>query len=107
MGKGLVEKGAFAAFYVELTGIVRLFIERTTGVDAPDRTTEEFLREVEGHEAFPVQKRQALGRFLEAADLVKYAAQVPGSNDVDEAVAAAYVFCRLNSEQAEACAPSI
>ncbi|NRA94690.1 MAG: hypothetical protein HRU14_00620 [Planctomycetes bacterium] len=107
MGKGLVEKGAFAAFYVELTGIVRLFIERTTGVDAPDRTTEEFLREVEGHEAFPVQKRQALGRFLEAADLVKYAAQVPGSNDVDEAVDAAYVFCGLNSEQAEACAPSI
>jgi len=106
MGAGLVEAGAFAAFYVELTSIVRLFIERTTGVDAPDRTTEEFLREVEGHVSFPVQKRQSLGRFLEAADLVKYAAQVPGSSEIAEAVGAAYAFCGLESEQAEACAPS-
>lgn len=106
IAKRLVEIGAFGIFYVELTGIVRLFIERTTGVQAPDQTTEEFLREVEGHEAFPADRRHALARFLEAADLVKYAAQVPGRVEIDEAVDAAYTFCGLKTEQAEACAPS-
>jgi hypothetical protein len=34
------------AFYVDLTAIVRRFIERTTGIRAPEQTTEEFLREI-------------------------------------------------------------
>ena len=104
LARGLIEAGAFGVFYVELTGIVRLFIERTTGVQAPDRTTEEFLRESEAHGAFPADKRGSLRRFLEAADLVKYAALIPGPGEVSEAVDAAFAFCESRAEQATACA---
>jgi hypothetical protein len=33
-------------YFVELTAIVRRYIERTTGIHAPEQTTEEFLREM-------------------------------------------------------------
>jgi hypothetical protein len=33
-------------FFVELTAIVRRYIERTTGIRAPEQTTEEFLRDM-------------------------------------------------------------
>ena len=36
----------FALYYMELTAVVRRYIERTTGVRAPEQTTEEFLHEV-------------------------------------------------------------
>jgi hypothetical protein len=100
LARKLVEQGAFGEFYVGLTGIVRTFIERTTGVDAPDQTTEEFLRDIEHHEKFPVERRRALARFLEAADLVKYAGQVPGRSEVDDAVDAAIRFCGLDMKPA-------
>ena len=99
-----VEAGEFGLFYVELTGIVRVFVERTTGVKAPDQTTEEFLHEAEHHGAFTEVRRQALQRFLEAADLVKYAAQVPGSHEVTEAVDSAHAFCQQEAEQGAPCA---
>jgi len=104
MARGLIEAGEFGLFYVELTGIVRVFVERTTGVKAPDQTTEEFLHEAEHHGAFTEVRRQALQRFLEAADLVKYAAQVPGSHEVTEAVDSAHAFCQQEAEQGAPCA---
>ncbi|MGW8257852.1 MAG: hypothetical protein ACWGMZ_10240, partial [Thermoguttaceae bacterium] len=33
-------------FYVQLTGIVRRYIEQTTGIRAPEQTTEEFLHQI-------------------------------------------------------------
>ena len=42
---GLAERD-IKLFYVELTGIVRRYIEQTTGIRAPEQTTEEFLREI-------------------------------------------------------------
>lgn len=94
---GLLSRGEFGEFYVRLTGIVRRFIERTTGIDAPDRTTEEFLQEISGRTEFPAGRRLALERFLGAADLVKYAAQIPARSDVDESIGAAIAFCGLES----------
>jgi hypothetical protein len=72
-------------FYVELTDIVRRYIERSTGIRAPEQTTEEFLREVGRGEVFSRDERQRLKDFLESADLVKFAAYRPDSKDVDEA----------------------
>ena len=90
-------RGLHGDFYVELTAIVRRYIERTTGVDAPDQTTEEFLRVMEHHTGFPMERRTALSAFLEAADLVKFAAQIPGEHEVAAAVAATRRFCDLET----------
>ncbi|MAG57603.1 MAG: hypothetical protein CMJ83_15025 [Planctomycetes bacterium] len=100
LARRLVEGGEHGLFYVELTGIVRVFIERTTGVRAPEETTEEFLRDIERNDGFPPERRRALARFLEAADLVKYAAQIPGSDEVNESVDAAFAFCGLDTRPA-------
>ncbi|HEY3319500.1 MAG TPA: hypothetical protein VGP72_03380 [Planctomycetota bacterium] len=90
-------RGLFKEFYVELTGIVRRYIEGTTGLRAPEQTTEEFLRDMRQRKVFPQERSRQLADFLEAADLVKYAAQEPGSRQVEESIARAQEFVGLPS----------
>lgn len=89
-------------FYVELTGVVRRYIERTTGVHAPEQTTEEFLREIGGRSLFAPPESKRLKDFLESADLVKFAALHPQREDVEESFRRAKAF--LGLEQLEAAA---
>jgi hypothetical protein len=97
LSENLHGKGEFKEFYVRLTGIVRRYIEATTGVRAPEETTEEFLRDVRQRQVFPHDRAVNLGRFLEAADLVKYAAQKPGERQIEEAISRAQEFVGLPS----------
>ena len=69
-------------FYVELTGIVRRYVEGTTNIRAPEQTTGEFLREIEQRRLFSTREQEKFRYFLEAADLVKYAAQTPGEEEI-------------------------
>jgi len=73
-GRGLVKE-----FYLRLTGIVRQYVEDTTGIRAPEQTTEEFLRDMRTRAVFPPERSARLADFLEAADLVKYAGQTAGA----------------------------
>jgi len=86
-------------FYVELTAVVRRYIERTTGVRAAEQTTEEFLREISSSDRFARAERQRLKSFLESADLVKFAAHQPASDDVDESLSRARVFVGLGDQE--------
>jgi len=88
---GLAERDV-KLYYVELTGVVRRYIERTTGVRAPERTTEEFLREIGGRATFPAEESGRLKDFLESADLVKFAAHQPRWEDVRESYDRAGAF---------------
>jgi len=92
----LIESGLAARdvkqFYVELTGIVRRYIERTTSIRAPEQTTEEFLREISRRQTFPPEESGRLKHFLEAADLVKFAAHRPRQEDVDDSIQRAKDF---------------
>lgn len=63
--KGLPGRGRYKDFYVELTMVVRRYIQRKYGISAPHMTTEEFLR--------TAQPSDDLRLFLESADLVKFA----------------------------------
>ena len=85
-GRGLIKE-----FYLRLTGIVRQYVEDTTGIRAPEQTTEEFLRDMRSHAAFPLERSVRLAEFLEAADLVKYAGQQPERVQIDLAIAGARV----------------
>ena len=79
-------------FYVRLTGIVRRYIESTTGLRAPEQTTEEFLRDMREKRIFPAERSTKLARFLEAADLVKYAGQQPGDEEIEDSIHRAREF---------------
>lgn len=83
------------AFYGELTGVVRRYIERSTGVNAPDLTTEEFLRQIIKDALFANEDQVRLKGFLEAADLVKFAAFEPDASDIDSSIERARNFIQL------------
>jgi hypothetical protein len=89
-------------FYVELTAIVRRYIERTTGIRAPEQTTQEFLQEISRRPIFPADEARRLQSFLEAADLVKFAAHQPRKEDIEESFRRAKVFvgCEAGEEVA-------
>jgi hypothetical protein len=89
-------------FYVELTAIVRRYIERSTGVHAPEQTTEEFLREIGKHPQFSVDERERLQRFLEAADLVKFAGHQPQKSVVEQIFERAKAFIGMGRQEVAA-----
>lgn len=82
-------------FYVELTGIVRRYLEQTSGVRAPEQTTEEFLRDVADNRAFEGEHGNRLQQFLVSADLVKFAGHQPSTDDVQDALRRARRFIAL------------
>lgn len=71
--KGLPGRGFFKDFYVELTMVVRRYIERRHSVRAPNLTTEEFLAAAKENSAFTPEAVAELKSFLESADMVKFA----------------------------------
>jgi hypothetical protein len=85
------------AFFVELTGVVRRYIERSTGVRAPEQTTEEFLREVNADSLFPQETNARLGAFLESADLVKFAGYHPDAEAIKQSTHRAKQFIELKA----------
>ena len=89
-GRGLIKE-----FYLRLTGIVRQYVEDTTGIRAPEQTTEEFLRDMRSRQVFPRERSGRLAEFLEAADLIKYAGQQPQEGQIDEAISRAREFVSL------------
>jgi len=80
-------------FFVELSDIVRWYVERLTGIRAPELTTEEFLHKIVeptrqywgGDERQPVRligSLKMLVPFLESADIVKFAKHVPTTDEM-------------------------
>jgi len=92
LAEDLPSQGLLKEFYVRLTGIVRVYIEGKTGLRAPEQTTEEFLREIRSTSIFPTERSARLAEFLEAADMVKYAGQQPGSDQIELSILRAKEF---------------
>jgi len=92
LSENLPAAGLFKEFYVRLTGVVRCYVEGTTGLKAPEQTTEEFLREMRSKEIFSAERSARLTEFLEAADMVKYAGQQPGAEQIGFSILRAREF---------------
>ncbi len=88
---GIAERDS-KEFYVQLTGIVRRYVEGTTKVRAPEQTTDEFLREIEQRQLFSSDDQSKFREFLESADLVKYAAHTPTTDDIANSLTRAEAF---------------
>jgi hypothetical protein len=80
------------AFFVELSGIVRQYLEDRFDLRAPELTTEEFLESVSDSPDLSGDHQALLRGFLRQADLVKFAGIQPSARDIDEALAAAGRF---------------
>ena len=79
-------------WYVELSDIVRRYIEDRYGVRAPELTTEEFLREARQQLRLQSGHRELLETFLSTCDQVKFAGYRPGESESRQALQAARRF---------------
>lgn len=61
------------AFAIAVSDAVRVYLEERFQLRAPERTTEEFLRDLQKTSALTNAQKQSLAAFLEQCDLVKFA----------------------------------
>lgn len=60
-------------FYIEISALVRQYLENRFEVRAPELTTDEFLQLAAAESELSAEHQQLLGEFLSQADLVKFA----------------------------------
>lgn len=76
-------------FVVAVSGVVRVYLEERFNLRAPERTTEEFLRELAESPVLSQRQKESLGDFLQRADLVKFARYEPGEPELRDMYTAA------------------
>jgi hypothetical protein len=104
LAKDLIGRNLVKEFYLELTLIVRQYIERAHAIRAPEQTTEEFLVAVSHDPRFNPDTVKKLKLFLEAADLVKFAAYRPAPDAIDKATSTAREYVETDAEDRESAA---
>lgn len=87
-------------FFVELSAIVRRYLEDRFDLRAPELTTEEFLDVCSASPDLGVDHQRVLRDFLRGADLVKFAHHVPSSQDIDASVSSVRRFLEDTRENA-------
>jgi hypothetical protein len=76
-------------FCIAVSDATRAYLEERFNFRAPERTTEEFLRELSATDLLESNQKESLGRFLESCDLVKFARYEPGEPELRELYGAA------------------
>ncbi len=89
---GLIESGRAKQYYYSLSEIVRVYIERKFALAAPEMTTQEFLTTLARNRRALPYDADRLRDFLEACDLVKYAALAPRAIEAEQALGIARAF---------------
>ena len=64
-------------FVIAVSDAARAYLEERFNFHAPERTTEEFLRELNATDLLSGGQKESLGHFLESCDLVKFAKYEP------------------------------
>jgi hypothetical protein len=89
LAKGWIESENAEPFYTELSSIIRRYLEDRFGLRAPERTTEEFIREAATSRLLSSDHQMLTSEFLEQCDLVKFAQHQPGREDMKNGYRAA------------------
>jgi len=101
LARDLVGQKLIKDFYVELTMVVRRYIERAHGIRAPEQTTEEFLAAIGADPRFAPAVIGRLKAFLEAADLVKFAGREATSGEIHQATETARAYIESDAANNE------
>lgn len=97
----LLEQQQHTEYYVQLSAIVRAYLEQRFTLRAPEMTTEEFLQIAQRDRQLPAEHRGSLTQFLNEADLVKFARYVPATEDAERAYHAARQFVESTALRTE------
>lgn len=79
-------------FFVELSAIIRLYVEDRFDLRAPELTTEEFMASMSKSPDLNRAHQALLRDFLRQADLVKFANFMPDDNDINSSADTAKKF---------------
>lgn len=90
LASDLLKKGRIKEFYLNISDILRRYIENRFTLHAPERTTEEFLIELGAAAILQLQHKTLLKEFLGHCDQVKFAQYQP----VDEEIEKTMSLCR-------------
>ena len=101
----LPERGEVEPFYVRLSDIVRAYVEGRFGIAAPDRTTQEFLREASRDPRLAGEHERELAGFLRSADMVKFAEARPDPEACGRSLEAMRSFVERTAPAPEEAAP--
>lgn len=101
-GSKIWQQGLTKEYYTRLTDILREYIDRRYGVDAPEMTSDEIMealrRRIETR-----SPQEGLAQILQLADLVKFAKYVPLASEDDLSMVNAYLF--INQTKIEEVVP--
>ncbi len=81
--KDLIKQGKIKEYYIELSLIVRHYLENRFYLRAPEMTTEEFMSMVKDSSALSYEHKSLLREFLSHCDLVKFAKYKPEYAKID------------------------
>lgn len=76
-------------FCIEVSNALRVYLEERFELHAPDRTTEEFLNELQTTDVLSPGQKQTLADFLGRCDLVKFAKHEPTQAELQDLYEAA------------------
>jgi hypothetical protein len=76
-------------FCIRVSDAIRFYLEERFNFRAPERTTEEFLHELQATNLLTPDQKASLGEFLQRCDLVKFARYEPGEPELRDLHAAA------------------
>ncbi len=76
-------------FCILVSDTIRWYLEERFQFRAPERTTEEFLHELQGTDLLLPDQKLSLGEFLQRCDLVKFARYEPAETELKDLHAAA------------------
>lgn len=85
--KDYIRKGQPKTYYIELSDIVRHYLENRFNIRAPEMTTEEFLLKVKEDSALSLENKGLLRDFLTNCDLVKFAKYQPAEQEASLSLA--------------------
>ena len=99
--KDYIEKENVEPFYVELSAIIRTYLEDRFNLRAPEQTTEEFIREAANSRLLSAPHQQLTRDFLEQSDLVKFARHRPGRKEMMDGLAAGETLVKETAPREE------
>jgi hypothetical protein len=92
--RNLPAEGRHEEFVVGVSLILRTYLEKRFKLEAPERTTEEFIAEASRSRELNLERQSMVREFLEQCDLVKFARFTPDASQDEHLLTTAERFVR-------------
>jgi len=88
----LPEQGQYERYYVDLTDILRYYIDYRFQIGAPEQTTPEFMESAKQSGKFSDEQQDTLFQLMRHCDIVKFAARKPDMSEMRASLATVRQF---------------